>query len=637
MTSTDVRTGEDLSLLFESPIRWGFEYVEPAPAAPSPERASPPQMRPVRVVNRLRRAALIALAGGVVMLVLDSSFGATTLVGTRAVAVVIINLVGAALTFYVAGMVVRSPSRHTRIWQIIGTFGAFFAPWLALGIVAVVAWRSSRWGSDMETDTRDQKRAQQELQTAVEAWRKRIAQFEDAEQRRYASADRWYPVGTGEQSRTVTVFGGSHITWAAALCTLGTSLLGAGARMLVLDFSRRWTTAPFFTLCGESSIPTRALVLPEQSERAGLFEDLSWKELSTILVEVIHSEIVDPAAAHREKQDDRSVIREVADHLDRQGEVSIHRLRQALLVIQGSPIQAGVISNSEFDALAGLYNEVQRQHGGVMERVTRLVRDLREFEALAAPGSSRTPHPLQPLSTPRSASLSVLEVDKRTDDLDNKRLIELLSQLLLRQMRNNRLDEEVIVILGADNLGRKMIESLADDASQQGKGLILFFEHLRGESIELIGGGGGSAVFGNLGNHREAQEATEFIGSDYKWVESSLTVSQGASVTETWGKEQGDGYQQTKSFPIGSSEGVSSTSSRSFSKSFGRTHEAAVGEARVYEKVLEPSVLQGLANTQLICVQVMSGGTRVTKTVDCLPGRRFETQLSMSPLPLPAG
>ncbi len=114
-------------------------------------------------------------------------------------------------------------------------------------------------------------------------------------------------------------------------------------------------------------------------------------------------------------------------------------------------------------------------------------------------------------------------------------------------------------------------------------------------------------------------------------------MSQGASVTETWGKEQGDGYQQTKSFPIGSSEGVSSTSSRSFSKSFGRTHEAAVGEARVYEKVLEPSVLQGLANTQLICVQVMSGGTRVTKTVDCLPGRRFETQLSMSPLPLPAG
>lgn len=653
MSSTDLSTGHDERLLFEPPLRWGFEYVEPAPPTLSPERIAPPQARAVRMVSGVRKAAVVATVGAVLMIILDSSLGAVTIASAggaaKSIAVVIVNLVGAAITFYVTGVVVGSqspfePRPHTMLWRIARTIAALFIPWLVLGVLAIVAWRRiSR--STLVPDPADQKRVEAEYQAAVEAWQRRIAQYEEVERRRHEAADRWFPVGPPQTSRTVTVFGGSHITWAASLCTLGASLIGTGARLLVLDLSRRWTTAPFFDLCTQSEVPTRALVLPRDASQAGLFDGLTWNDLSTIIVEVVHSEIQDPDTARREKQGDRSVIREVADCLDPDGEVSLRKLRHALLVIQGSQSSSadGLVSGKEFDALAGLYNEVQRQHGGVMERVTRLQRDLREFESLAASPSpdgspARAPAPGTGSGAQRrQGSLTVLEVDKRTDDLDNERLVGLLSQLLLRQVRNRLLQAEVVVILGADSIRRRLLESLVTQAGQQGTGVILFFEHLRGEAIELIGGGGASAVFGRLSNHREAQEATEFIGSDYKWVESSLTVSQGASITETWGDEQGQGYQETHSFPMGSSHGTSSTSSHSYGRSLGKTFESAVGEQRVYERVVEPSVLQGLANTQIICVQVMPGGARVAKTVDCYPPRRFDQKVSLTALELPAG
>lgn len=659
VSSTNVSTGEDHRLLFEPPLRWGFEFVEPAPPALSPERAAPPQMRPVRMISRAQlvgipRAAAVATIGAVVELIFDASFGSVSLTTSggagKTTGLVIVNLVGAAITYYVAGVVLRSqnpaePGRHTSVWRIGETIVAFFIPWLVLGIVAIVAWRRiARSRTDLVPDPADHARVEAEYQASVQAWQQRIAQFEGAEQLRYSSAHRWYPVGPPNSSRTVTVFGGSHITWAAVLCTFGASLLGTGARILVLDLSRRWTTAPLFDLSNQCNVPARAWVLPRDSSQAGLFESLTWSDLSTILVEVIHSEIQDPDNARREKQGDRSVIREVADHLDAEGEVSLRRLRHALLVIQGSePPTGGLISDKEFDALAGLYNEVQRQHGGVMERVTRIERDLRDFETLAgvtlAAQSSAGAEELSLASGPAlgRGTLTVLEVDKRTDDLDNERLGGLLAQLLLRQVRNHLLEAEVILVLGADGIRRKLLESVVTQAGQQGTGVVLFFEHLRGEAIDVIGGGGASAVFGTLTNHREAQEATEFIGSDYKWVESSLTVSQGASITESWGNEEGQGYQETQSFPMGSSRGTSSTSSRSYSKSFGKTYESAVGEQRVYERVVEPSVLQGLANTQVICVQVMPGGIRVAKTVDCYPPRRFDSKVSTVPLPLAAG
>ena len=64
---------------------------------------------------------------------------------------------------------------------------------------------------------------------------------------------------------------------------------------------------------------------------------------------------------------------------------------------------------------------------------------------------------------------------------------------------------------------------------------------------------------------------------------------------------------------------------------------AATGESRVYEKVTEPSVIQGLANTQVISVQVRRGGARTVKTIDCYPPRCLDPKVSPTPLPPLAG
>jgi hypothetical protein len=423
----------------------------------------------------------------------------------------------------------------------------------------------------------------------------------------------------------VCVFGGTDISWNAALSTLGASLLGGHARIMIGDLSRRRTTDVLRDLCSRAGKPLVRVTLPGSEGTEDIFADLSWNDLSTVLAEVLHSAQDDIDVSRRERQEDRAVMREVTGCLEPDGPVSVARLREALLVVQAADVPVGgVVAAGEYDCLSRLYNDVQRQHGGVLERITRIERALRDFEVLdgssgnARPGSAPTPG----LHQPGESSLQIIEVDKKSDDLDNDRLVDLLFQLLLRHVRRGSAQADVLIVLGADRIRRRALEALMSSAEYERIAVLLFFEHLRDDAVELIGGGGAVAAFFALGNHKEAQEASDFIGASYKWVESQHTKSAGESLNSSWSEQTGKSA---------SWQSTTETQGRSYSESFGRNKEYSAGEQRVREAAMEPEVIMGLPVTGMICVEVLPGGRRVAANLDCHPQVVFGSRVAREP------
>ena len=588
----------------------------------------------------LRTAAILATVGGVGVIIMDSALGVYRVGGAQGAAkvvVYVVNFLAAVVAFWAARAWQRSRpgadlGRNASLGRkdlvpFINAVAAFFVPEVVLPVEAVIGWaRVLKGKQELVPDPADSKRADEEYATSVTAWQNRIAQFEAAERRRFDSANVWFPVPFSGTARMVCVFGGTDISWTAALSTLGASLLGGGARIMIGDLSRRRTTGVLRDLCSHAGRPLARVTLPGSEGTEDIFAGLSWPDLSTVLAEVLHAAQGDADVSRRERQEDRAVMREVAACLEPDGPVSVARLREALLVVQGADVPVGgSVAADEYDRLSRLYNDVQRQHGGVLERITRIERALRDFEVLDGSGresAGQGPAPERVLPPRGESSLRIIEVDKQSDDLDSDRLVDLLFQLLLRHVRKGSAQADVLIVLGADRLRRGALESLMSSAESERIRVLLFFEHLREDAVELIGGGGAVAAFFALGNHREAKEASEFIGASYKWVESQHTKSAGESLTSTWSEETSHSA---------SWQAQTDTRGRSYSEAFGTNKDYSVGEQRVREAVMEPEVIMGLPVTGMICVEVLPGGRRVAANVDCNPQVVFGSRVAREP------
>ena len=94
--------------------------------------------------------------------------------------------------------------------------------------------------------------------------------------------------------------------------------------------------------------------------------------------------------------------------------MSVARLREAFLVVQGADVPVGgSVAADEYDRLSRLYNDVQRQHGGVLERITRIERALRDFAVLdgsGREGAGQGPAPERALPQRGESSLRIIEV-----------------------------------------------------------------------------------------------------------------------------------------------------------------------------------------------------------------------------------
>ena len=266
-----------------------------------------------------------------------------------------------------------------------------------------------------------------------------------------------------------------------------------------------------------------------------------------------------------------------------------------------------------------------------------MLRGLHMVESPAAAAGS-------PMGTADSgASLRVMSIDKRADELDGEILSDLFFQLLLHSMRNGAVPADFLILLGADRISRNSLETLSTYAEREQIPTLLFFEHLRDDAVQVIGGGGAAAVFFTLANHREAQEAANFIGSQYKWVESQRTRAYSESVTRSRGTEKSENVSESYTRGVSgldrmfhSTESHGTTVGETLTEAIARSEEYSSSEQRVREAVIEPEVLMGLPVTGLICVEVQPDGRRIASNVDCHPKINYIQRVSKTPRGRPA-
>lgn len=228
-------------------------------------------------------------------------------------------------------------------------------------------------------------------------------------------------------------------------------------------------------------------------------------------------------------------------------------------------------------------------------------------------------------ATNAEADLLVVGINKHVDRLERERSTGLLFELMLRRVRSGHAEMSVLIVLGADCIALQSLESLLAHAERQKITVLLFFESLKQQAIDLLGSGGAAAAFLTLGNRREAEEASDFIGSEHRraMVQEQFTTSE--SSTETYGREESISTQATIGFPASASIGASSSSGRSHSEAVGRGAEHSRTVQDVERKLVTPAVLMCLQSerhlTEMIYVEVLSGGRRKLFNVDCNPQR----------------
>jgi hypothetical protein len=238
----------------------------------------------------LWEATALAAGGGIGAIILDSELGFFSAGGVKGIfagaATIAVHILAAIIAFRAA----RAWQRSSPDGQIggeasavgrylipsINAFGAFCVPYVVLPVEAIIGWRRiRRERGDLVPHPGEAKRAQAEYERSISAWQKRIVQAEAADLKRFESALVWYPVALTDSDRMTCVFGGTPVSWTAALTTLGASLLGSGAQVVIGDLSRRVTADVLCSLARARGIPTAEAVLPGDVAIADLFGQMS--------------------------------------------------------------------------------------------------------------------------------------------------------------------------------------------------------------------------------------------------------------------------------------------------------------------------------------------------------------------------
>src|SRR6185437_4385760 len=535
------RDGDVPARLFSPPARWGYAYLPPPPAKQSEERGRSPVMEEVPMISRARaegvpRAAAEAFATAAVVLILGSTLHAFSIGEAHSAAEVLAVSIADVLAAVVAFRVVRIWRRFARppasgepgesggplLVPAIAAFVGFYLPYVVLLIAAFLLWRRALQAEGhLVADPKALAAARARYERAVSAWRERIREHDAEQQSRIDAMDVWYPVELSQSARMTCVFGGTADSWTALLATLGASLLGTGEHVAICDLSRRVAADVLCNMGRGAGFAVGETVLGDAPGVTDLLAERNWLELSSILAEVLHAAQRDPDMSQRERTEDQEVIREVTACLDTDGRVTITRLRSALLAITRTDIAGNSdheLARHERDRLLGAFAGASSVHATTIERMVRIERALRGLEGLE-PSLSRT---------------------ATRDGVGHA--------------------------TGADCIGQRPLESLLAHAERQKLKVVLFFESLKQHAIDLLGAGGAAAAFLALGNHREAEEASNFIGSEHRWVMVQEQFGTSESSTETHGRQESTSMQATIGLPANASIGVSSSAGRSYSE-----------------------------------------------------------------------
>lgn len=613
--------------------RLGWEYLEPAPPAPSPEadpmpvwtEPTPPETKPKPV-----RAAQQPKPGDAAANLVSAPFARSALVLAGSALVLIIVLNGFGPIKIGLGVLAA-----------IGVLGAIMTPIHKRAVLA----RFRR--------ERDAAYAAYERELA--GWRERVARHDEAERRRYAEALRWYPLTPWSGPERIDVFGGTGDGWASLLATLGCSLLRRGASLLLVDFTEQRVGDGLAEFATHQGHPVHQLTLPSDWSRWHPLAGLSGDEIAELLADTVHSmrESTGTAGGVHARALDADLLTAVVTRLDQPW--TFARISGGIRVLRRlhDHASAEILTTDEVERLTSAIDTVGRS-----DRVAQELQFLTSVvELLAAEEPDpRTPSADDDQDAPHEGfidgGLTILRTTgtrrRRKDVLDRVVFHRVLRAL---RDRTGRSGQDVVVVAGADHLGRNSLEELARQAERCGVRLVLMLERLRGEAHELLGGRYSATVLMRLGNAREATTAAEFVGRGHTFVLSQLTRQLGATFTEGIASAYGvsEGFSEGNSVSL--SDGrigsvaipfASATSSMSVSHSRTETWQDTVNRSlaesvtdgqtvsRVYEFTVEPTTVQSLPATAFVLVEPGPNGRRVVLG-DCNPGIALLDRVATEP------
>ncbi|MFE3558679.1 hypothetical protein ACFXKW_28040 [Streptomyces sp. NPDC059193] len=470
----------------------------------------------------------------------------------------------------------------------------------------------------------------------VAAWQRMLHEHWQAQLRRAAAADTWFPLVLTSGPDRIDVVGGTGDGWASLLATAGGPVLAGGQALLVVDMTEQAVALELAGLAAQQGVPVRHVQFPAASLLTDLGAESGPDDLAESLAGALAT-MRPPGTDTDLHTVDVTLIRTVARRLD--PPLTYGRLAAGLAVLLRlyEPVAggSGPLAPHEVARLTEAVDSVGQ--GERRQNELHYVKDQLESLAAAEQGVAGD-RPAAGWWSP--GALTVLATDglgPRLKDLaDRVMFFRLIHALRTRTFPPGT---GTLVVAGADHMGRDALEALARHARNARVRLVLILEHFREGNLHLAGGSSSATVFMRMGNGEEAKAAAEFIGRQHTFIVNQLTRQVGETLTTGRGSSYGEQFGESSSFTSGGlKQGSSSTSGTSLSRSWQESVNASTatstttGEtnSRLYEFTVEPTQLQALPPTGLVLVEAAPGGRRVVFG-DCNPGIGLMSRVSPQP------
>jgi hypothetical protein len=436
-----------------------------------------------------------------------------------------------------------------------------------------------------------------------------------AEQERVARTPCWFPL-VAPQARRIDVVGGSREGQDVLLAVLGASLVGSGGRITLVDLTGGRVGATLTTVISNAD-----LVVDTSDLLAGEADPLRGVDAAE-LVEIVAA-AVHPASRAPEQRDRRdrvaALIAAAVDGLT--GPPSTRSLVDGLRVLNRT-YRGGALTDDEVDVLSDRAHDVV-----VGERMADELRGLiTRLEPLAAIAGD------SPLDLLGSADLVVV-TSPGPHTRHGGVLAELLTARLCAAASGtawNPTRSLTIVVTGADQLSKPVLDELSRRCQDARIRLVLLFEELRDDSLGLFGGQGAATIVMQLGPHEQAEVAARAIGREHRFVLSQLSRQTGTTFTTGGGDSiaHGDSDSRTHGVSHGGSRqglqggsnwsqqdsvtiGHSTTRTQSSSWSLAESQNDGHVLARSYDFTVEPTQIQSLDTFAFVLVDQTDGIRRV--------------------------
>jgi|1186.fasta_scaffold10171_2 hypothetical protein len=491
-----------------------------------------------------------------------------------------------------------------------------------LGVMLVLAFVLLIVKAGERLIAKEEAEAQEAHLSLVETYQRAVAEHDELERRRVEAGPVWFPLRSQTDMAQLQVFGGTARSMQEFIVCVGSGALAEQQSVMVVDLTRSGVAGRLLAL---TRLWGRALVRQYQCPRDVNMLVGSVNDVPDYLADAFAA--AQGPTGHQLRSAYANLLHVVCGCLCRP--LTVARLAEGLRLLQRiAPGPDPRLDDTEQQRLLGIVDSVgdsEAQRGNLQYLCD-------ELEALARVATASSGDPME--WSAEGPVLTVLSTANVTRG--RKALVDALAaQFVMTQLVADAPVAGTIVIAGADLLDTGMRDDLQAEARHRDVRLVWLFDHLQKESLHQVGGSGTGVAFMELGNHKDAVEAAEFIGRGHKYVLSQLTHSVGEtrseglsttdSVTRTTSRTTGTNWGTTvgRGEPSHSNGGSQSfTGSRSVTR--GRTRSESVAhatndgttEARVYEFEVEPTTLQALPSCGLLLVDNGPRGRRVV-TANC--------------------